>query len=115
MKAPGANAGSGSISRLGPQFADRRPRIPRLRRSNFQPRSSKFQNSNREKEACFSEKDRQGQSEEKSKAALGFVRGDANGGRRGRSKRSAPTKANAKGEPTKTNSRPSTFVSGRKN
>jgi hypothetical protein len=69
MKAPGRNAGSGSISRLAPQFADRRPRIWLLRRSNFQPRTSNFQNSNREKEACFSEKDRQGQSEEKSKAA----------------------------------------------
>ena len=58
------------------------------------------------------------------KAALGFGRGDANGGRRGRVDGfaiaetidpSAPTKANAGGEPTKTNSRPSTFVSGRKN
>jgi hypothetical protein len=39
MKPPGTNAGSGSISRLGPQFADRQPIIPR---------PSNAQNSNRE-------------------------------------------------------------------
>src|SRR5580658_4797221 len=39
MKSPGTNAGSGSISRLGSQFADRRPRIPH---------PSSAQNSNRE-------------------------------------------------------------------
>lgn len=36
MKPPGKNAGSGSISRLGPQFADRRPRIPRPSLSSAQ-------------------------------------------------------------------------------
>jgi len=39
MKPPGTNAGSGSISRLGPHFADRQPIIPR---------PSNAQNSNRE-------------------------------------------------------------------
>src|SRR5271155_5853125 len=44
MKPPGTNAGSGSISRLGPHFADRRSRIPRPSLFNV----SKAQNSNRE-------------------------------------------------------------------
>jgi hypothetical protein len=44
MKPPGTNAGSGSISRLGPHFADRRPRIPRPALHNV----SITQNSNRE-------------------------------------------------------------------
>jgi hypothetical protein len=46
MKPPGTDAGSGSISRLAPQFADRQPRIPPPSTSNA-PNS---QNSNRE---CF--------------------------------------------------------------
>ena len=45
---PGKPASSGSISRLGPQFADRRSRIARSGLSNFQPRISNLQNSNRE-------------------------------------------------------------------
>ncbi len=44
MKPPGTNAGSDSISRLAPQFADRRPRIPRP----SLPNAPKAQNSNRE-------------------------------------------------------------------
>jgi hypothetical protein len=44
MQAPGTNAGSSSISRLGPQFANRRPRIPRP----SPPNSSNAQKSNRE-------------------------------------------------------------------
>jgi hypothetical protein len=44
MKPPGTNAGSGSISRLGPQLADHQPRIPRPSLSN----ASKTQNPNRE-------------------------------------------------------------------
>src|SRR5271154_3557291 len=44
MKPPGTNAGSGSISRLGSHFADRRSRIPRPSLFNV----SKAQNSNRE-------------------------------------------------------------------
>jgi hypothetical protein len=41
LKIPGKNAGSGSISRLGPRFIDRLPRITR-------PNPSSAQNSNRE-------------------------------------------------------------------
>ena len=48
MKIPGTNAGSGCISRLRPRFADRRPRFPSVGLSNFQPRTSNIQNSNRE-------------------------------------------------------------------
>jgi hypothetical protein len=44
MKPPGTNAGSDSIFRLGPQLADRRPRIPRATLSTV----SIIQNSNRE-------------------------------------------------------------------
>ena len=44
MKPPGTNAGSGSISRLAPQFADRQPRIPQP----SVPDASNVQNSNRE-------------------------------------------------------------------
>jgi hypothetical protein len=44
MKSPGTNAGSGSISRLGPQFAYRPPRMPRP----SLPNAPKAQNSNRE-------------------------------------------------------------------
>jgi hypothetical protein len=47
---PGRNASSGSISRLGPHFADRRSGIALPGLSNFQPRISNLQNSNRE---CF--------------------------------------------------------------
>jgi hypothetical protein len=72
MKVPGKNASSGSISRLGPQFADRRPRIARPGLPNTpNPRNSNREwlrletgvtrtkqtlpiSSNREKEACFS-------------------------------------------------------------
>ena len=43
---PGKNASSGSISRLGPQFADRRSRIARA----GLPNAPNFRNSNRE---CF--------------------------------------------------------------
>jgi hypothetical protein len=48
MKIPGTNAGSGSISRLRLQFADRRPKIPGPGLSDFKLRTSYIQNSNRE-------------------------------------------------------------------
>jgi hypothetical protein len=47
---PGKNASSGSISRLGPQFPNRRSRIARPGLLNFTPRTPNAQNSNRE---CF--------------------------------------------------------------
>ena len=72
MEPPGTNAGSGSISRLAPQFADRQPRIPqpsvpdasnvqnsnreclRLETGVTQTKQRIAIGSNREKEACFS-------------------------------------------------------------
>jgi hypothetical protein len=72
MKPPGTNAGSSSISRLGPQFADRPPRIPlpspsnapnvqisnreslRLETAVTQTKQTVPLSSNREVEALFS-------------------------------------------------------------
>ena len=48
MKVPGKNASSGSISRLGPQFPDRRSTIARPGLLNLTPRAPNAQNSNRE-------------------------------------------------------------------
>src|ERR1700690_1118379 len=113
MKPPGTNAGSGSISRLGPQFADRPPRIPRPSLSNVsnvrnsnreslrletvvtQTKQRIGTSSNRETEACFST----------SNARQVAIRAD----------RSAQNPHHLRIKTArKTNPRPPTFVSGRK-
>jgi hypothetical protein len=78
MKPPGTNAGSGSISRLGGRFADRRPKIPCL--GSFH--ASTLQNSNRERirleTAVTQTKQRIGTCSNREKEALSF--GPSRGG-----------------------------------
>jgi hypothetical protein len=125
MKPPGTNAGSGSISRLGPQFADRRPRIPRpsnapnVQNSNRESlrletavtstKQTLLISSNREKEALFSTA--------KMRPHWGSRAGTPTSGVAGGLTPALPydgTTAKSTSKREKTNSRPPTFVAIRK-
>jgi hypothetical protein len=113
MKPPGTDAGSGSISRLGPQFANRPPRIPHPTPSHV----SNAQNSNRESlrlETVVTQRKERMQTISNREKEACFLPSNARqiAFRTDRSPQNPHRLRNKTAR--KTNSRPPTLVSGRK-